>query len=222
MKKKYLAFLLIMSFIIPFAAFAHQGNTDSNGGHNSDNGYHYHHGYPAHQHENGECPYDFDDKTGWNNSGSSTDSNNNENYIAPAKKASNPIVVLVQYLLMFAMYAFIFWAFIMVIIIVIKKEPKKKPVYTTAQYKPKEETVKAISTKSEVKITPKICYAEPIGAVPQQKEERKKTVFVYITKSGNKYHRKNCSTLTGGERRLDVSVAKGLGYIPCSKCNPPK
>ena len=43
------------------AVFAHPGKTDSDGGHfdRSTGEYHYHHGYPAHQHENGTCPYDF-------------------------------------------------------------------------------------------------------------------------------------------------------------------
>ena len=56
-------------------ASAHPGQTDANGGHwDNDTGeYHYHHGYPAHQHTNGVCPYDYDDQTGWNSgtSGSS-------------------------------------------------------------------------------------------------------------------------------------------------------
>ena len=41
------------------AVFAHPGKTDSDGGHfdRSTGEYHYHHGYPAHQHENGTCPY---------------------------------------------------------------------------------------------------------------------------------------------------------------------
>lgn len=54
------AFLLI-SLIVP--VFAHPGSLDENGGHynRSTGEYHYHHGYPEHQHENGECPYDFHD-----------------------------------------------------------------------------------------------------------------------------------------------------------------
>lgn len=52
--------------------FAHPGRTDSNGGHtdHSTGEYHYHHGYPAHQHtdmdDDGvlDCPYLFDNKTG--------------------------------------------------------------------------------------------------------------------------------------------------------------
>lgn len=51
-----LAFLLLLSG----SASAHSGGTDSNGGHynHSTGEYHYHHGYPAHQHPGGVCPYD--------------------------------------------------------------------------------------------------------------------------------------------------------------------
>lgn len=53
--------VLLITLIIP--VFAHPGSLDENGGHynRSTGEYHYHHGYPAHQHENGECPYDFKD-----------------------------------------------------------------------------------------------------------------------------------------------------------------
>ena len=60
-----LLFLLILSALVP-PSFAHSGGTDGKGGHrNSSTGeYHYHHGYSAHQHTDGVCPYDYDDKTG--------------------------------------------------------------------------------------------------------------------------------------------------------------
>ena len=75
MKKISLIMILtILCFTFSTVAFAHPGNTDSNGGHYGPDGYHYHHGYPTHQHENGECPYDFDDKTGWNSGSSSSGS----------------------------------------------------------------------------------------------------------------------------------------------------
>lgn len=50
--------VLLSLFVV--ICFAHSGGTDSDGGHyNSSTGeYHYHHGEPAHQHNNGECPYD--------------------------------------------------------------------------------------------------------------------------------------------------------------------
>lgn len=59
MKKKIIAALCLSLLLIP-AAGAHPGRTDANGGHwdNSTGEYHYHHGYPAHQHTNGICPYD--------------------------------------------------------------------------------------------------------------------------------------------------------------------
>lgn len=39
--------------------------TDSNGGHydRQNGGYHYHHGYPAHDHPNGVCPYENTENT---------------------------------------------------------------------------------------------------------------------------------------------------------------
>ena len=55
MKTRLLALLLLL---LPAGALASPGNTDANGGHyeHATGLYHYHHGYPAHQHENGICP----------------------------------------------------------------------------------------------------------------------------------------------------------------------
>lgn len=77
----FLLFFLFMSFIITPVS-AHEGRTDSNGGHiDSGSGeYHYHHGYPAHAHfdMNGDgvidCPYDFDDQTNYSSDSSSSGS----------------------------------------------------------------------------------------------------------------------------------------------------
>ena len=77
-----LAFVLLLAIaVLSGIAAAHSGRTDSNGGHtdSSTGEYHYHHGYPAHQHEDLdgagqlECPYEFVDQTG-ENSGSSSGS----------------------------------------------------------------------------------------------------------------------------------------------------
>lgn len=70
------AFLML---VLCLNVYAHPGNTDADGGHIDERTgeYHYHHGYPAHQHYDidgdgrKDCPYDFDDKTG-QNSGSSS------------------------------------------------------------------------------------------------------------------------------------------------------
>ena len=59
-------FLFVFLLLIPSIAFAHPGRTDANGGHydRSTGEYHYHHGYEAHQHPDGICPYDYNDRTG--------------------------------------------------------------------------------------------------------------------------------------------------------------
>lgn len=64
-------------------AFAHSGRTDSKGGHydRSTGKYHYHHGYSAHQHPNGVCPYEddeeeFDDGIDWDTDEQTTVSSN--------------------------------------------------------------------------------------------------------------------------------------------------
>ena len=59
-KKLILLFtIIILCLLSTLCVTAHSGRTDSKGGHyNRATGeYHYHHGYPEHQHINGECPY---------------------------------------------------------------------------------------------------------------------------------------------------------------------
>jgi len=63
-------------------AFAHGGSTDEYGGHvDWDNGeYHYHHGYPAHSHDGGYCPYEFEDDADHTNNGYSLGNSSDYNY----------------------------------------------------------------------------------------------------------------------------------------------
>lgn len=62
--KHFLCFLLLFSLSFSTLAFAHGGRTDEYGGHHDYNNvsglgsYHYHHGYEAHLHPNGICPYE--------------------------------------------------------------------------------------------------------------------------------------------------------------------
>lgn len=64
MKKWVVGLVVIGIMVVP--AFAHPGGTDGSGGHynRSTGEYHYHHGHSAHDHVDGVCPYDYDDKTG--------------------------------------------------------------------------------------------------------------------------------------------------------------
>lgn len=71
MKRVISLFVILIMLFSVTTVFAHSGRTDENGGHfnHATGEYHYHHGHPAHQHENGVCPYAFDDKTGQNGGG---------------------------------------------------------------------------------------------------------------------------------------------------------
>lgn len=74
----------------------HRGRTDENGGHydHSTGEYHYHHGYPEHDHYDmdgdgkKDCPYDFKDKTNHNIS-SGNNSNSNVNNDSSTQANSN-------------------------------------------------------------------------------------------------------------------------------------
>ena len=87
MKKELKIGLVLISIVAIIlgscvVVFAHPGKTDSDGGHydRSSGEYHYHHGYPAHQHDNGTCPYDFD------NNEKSTESYNRDKYATATTK----------------------------------------------------------------------------------------------------------------------------------------
>jgi len=47
------------------------------------------------------------------------------------------------------------------------------------------------------------------------------SVTVYVTKSGTKYHRAGCSSLSKSKIPISLTDAKAR-YSPCSRCNPPK
>ncbi len=84
MKKLTAVLFVIVLFFSSFisSAYAHSGRTDGNGGHynRSTGEYHYHHGYPAHKHENGECPYSFDDATVTNTLQNNDSEKNNSSF----------------------------------------------------------------------------------------------------------------------------------------------
>ncbi|MDR2257871.1 MAG: thermonuclease family protein [Treponema sp.] len=45
---------------------------------------------------------------------------------------------------------------------------------------------------------------------------------VYVTNSGEKYHRENCQSLRRSKIALPLEDAVKSGYAPCSICNPPE
>lgn len=61
--KRFVPILVVICIVLcSFPVFAHSGRTDAKGGHydRSTGEYHYHHGYSAHQHPGGVCPYEDD------------------------------------------------------------------------------------------------------------------------------------------------------------------
>jgi micrococcal nuclease len=44
---------------------------------------------------------------------------------------------------------------------------------------------------------------------------------VYVTNTGTKYHRENCTSLRSSKRSISLNDAAGQGYGPCGICRPP-
>lgn len=81
--KRLFILCIVLLITVPLTSFAHSGRTDSSGGHRDNKNksglgsYHYHHGYSAHLHPGGVCPY----------SGNSANTQNNNSY----KQNSKPL-----------------------------------------------------------------------------------------------------------------------------------
>lgn len=121
-----LVVLLLAALISP--AFAHRGNTDSQGGHwdYSIGEYHYHHGYGPHQHTDLDgdgyldCPYDFKDKTNHSSGSSSSSGSTHHTYVtpkptptpAPVKKPGLKFGDVVGLIVQFTMGGFVLLMFI--------------------------------------------------------------------------------------------------------------
>lgn len=57
---------------------------------------------------------------------------------------------------------------------------------------------------------------------PTPTPEPQVSVTVYITKTGEKYHRNGCRYLSRSQIAIALSDAKSQGYTPCSVCTPPR
>ena len=106
--------VLVLALLLSLPVLAHSGRTDSKGGHynRSTGEYHYHHGYPAHQHEGGECPYDFDDRTGessgTSSSGSSSSSSASEEAEEePEEEEEHPLLAFLKGFFKVVLYIFL-------------------------------------------------------------------------------------------------------------------
>ena len=48
------------------------------------------------------------------------------------------------------------------------------------------------------------------------------TQTVYITRSGERYHRDGCRYLASSKIPISLKDAKASGYTPCKVCHPPE
>ncbi|MEW6363150.1 MAG: hypothetical protein AB1714_00775 [Acidobacteriota bacterium] len=67
-----------------------------------------------------------------------------------------------------------------------------------------------------------LALVAPSAPEPTMSENDLATCYVYITKTGTKYHRANCRYLNRSKKRVTLDWAKSHGYKPCSVCKPPR
>lgn len=202
-------------------ASAHPGKTDADGGHHdyeNQSGlgsYHYHHGYPAHLHENGLCPYDFDDKTGWNSgtsgNGSSKDTSSSS---SPAKVPSAPQqkdFPLWGWILIGAFALYLLGSLIKLIVTAKTKKRQERELRQRYQALYGGKTAEELCGMPE---------DTQIGAdgLPKEKgaaDWGAKYTF-YRSRTGKTYHRAGCHPAAS----IPVHAVHLLGLKPCQKCHP--
>lgn len=63
--------------------------------------------------------------------------------------------------------------------------------------------------------------ASPAVATPSSTTTPEPTsITVYVTKTGEKYHRDGCRYLSQSKIQISLKDAKARGYDPCSVCKP--
>ena len=69
-------------------------------------------------------------------------------------------------------------------------------------------------------LTPKLTLT-PTPTPAIQKSQDDKSITVYVTKTGDKYHRSSCRYLS--KSKIPISLSEAVKYYsPCSVCNPPQ
>jgi competence protein ComEC len=65
--------------------------------------------------------------------------------------------------------------------------------------------------------------ALPVGGQPAtQSQQDPKTLTVYITRTGKKYHRDGCRYLGASKIPISLKDAKAKGFTACKVCRPPE
>ncbi len=210
--KKIIALFLVLALLSQFAS-AHPGKTDSRGGHHvgGTKEYHYHHGYPAHQHTDGICPYDFDDKTGQNSGSNSSGSEATINTNEP-KENPHPAEVETED---GPWYVQAFWLALLILILWAQiKAIKIHKMAIDARHK---YSGKSISRLACIPHGYSMDFNENVY-FNGEKVSVDDVLVVYLSKSGHSYHKENCSHLHGTKTATSLERAKLFGYKQCKVC----
>lgn len=62
----------------------------------------------------------------------------------------------------------------------------------------------------------------PVEETPPPVAKAQKSITVYTTRTGSKYHRSSCSSLRKSREATTLSEAQSWGYEPCGRCKPPR
>lgn len=242
--KSGLLLIVLLALFVPIISYAHPGRTDANGGHynRSTGEYHYHHGYPEHQHIDGICPYNYDDATNHNYSSGSN------SWIIQATPTPTPISVknfksstdyedtdakgehktglagtILGLIFPIGIIGFVVYWIYCIIYFTVKDAKNKRKVLKSTHYKELKtesdyshyfDIYAFYSPKSFVKLPKGVYFRDGIPIAPGKGTYGLYTV--YVTPTGNKYHQNpNCTNSTA-VRKTHILNAKHL--LPCSKC----
>lgn len=78
-----------------------------------------------------------------------------------------------------------------------------------------------MSQKIKSIISTILVFSTLIFVVPVNVWAADGSTAVYVTKTGEKYHRSGCQYLRKSKISISLQDAVSSGYEPCSKCNPP-
>lgn len=212
--------ILLCICVCLLPAAAHSGRTDANGGHyNRATGeYHYHHGYPAHQHTDGICPYEFDDRTG-GRSGTVSDSSTIPQDLpasldSPAPPASweDALYDFLCIFLSILLFALGIGVVANLIYLIFHLPAVIRHLKTAARCR----TLYSGPIETLCEIPP----GTEIGAdgLPREKGASGwgETYTVYCSHAGNAYHRAGCNSAA----KIPIHVFALDGRTPCKRCCP--
>lgn len=78
--------------------------------------------------------------------------------------------------------------------------------------------VEQLKKTSETKSTTSNATTSTQNTQTSTTKQNTNSAIVYVTNTGEKYHKSNCSYLKKSKIQINLSEAKAQGYTPCSRC----